>query len=903
MKRIVALTCTMLICAATFAQNERLPFGLKTSYTVNKSYSETVKGPGGSGSQFFDDFEGDTYQLSDKWEILRSNALDLQVTAPASTPKWFHCTSQSFNGNGANYIKYGQGSAAISFTAADFTWLISLDTIAISTDSETFLKFWLWYYSNYEQNYVTHFYVMAYDVDAQQLDTLLYLGKDSSSSLPNQYKSLVNLSLNKVAGKNIRLAFVYENRNNQNMGTQLAIDNVTITNINIPDIELNAIPYKYSKIPKSTFDSLMIDVKANIYNLGSTLTDELTVTSSCPKIPDYQSTSKVTDTIESGEQRLLVLNGKLTLRPNPDNYVIQLSATAQSDTITANNTDITSIEISNSIYATDRGIKGGIAFGPYSKVGNLYEFYKRCFINGIQIQWASTTSAPESQYPFSFTIQVLEVNPANPNVSRLVLTENKLKDYSALGGTIDYFLDSPVYCYPGFSYFILIVQNSDLPLGIGYDGNPNGSFWKVEDYYPLNAVKMANQSIGNLAIRALTSEPADNPTIFFNIKNTQREPAQNVKVKIVELDSTLTTNAQGHASIKLNNGRYTYWIDSTGYSSIEKKFTVFNQDLVINDLLVKAYLVKFRIMDADSTPLANAKILAYPFTLTTNSNGEDSTYMPSGSYDLHVLLSGYKMRDMVSLDIEDKDTVYNIIMEPATTYNLTVNVMNSKDEVLGNATVNLVGYGNLNTNSAGTCTFNGVLPGMVMGSAWATKYLEGFIFMNLQSDSTVTLNLTPEHYYATFYVSSKGLPVINAQIIIEGIDTVNTGLNGYAISDMIPFAKGIPFRVKYKEYHTYTSTFDLWDSNALVTVNLTPLGISDGLQQSCPEVFPNPVSDYININGIESFTLLIFDINGRMVYRNDNPENRVDISLLDKGIYVVKLVSQKGISTHKIVKY
>lgn len=903
MKRIVALTCTMLICAATFAQNERLPFGLKTSYTVNKSYSETVKGPGGSGSQFYDDFEGDTYQLSDKWEILRSSTLDMQIVAPASTPKWFRCTPQSFNGNGANYIKYGQGSAAISFTATDFTWLLSLDTIAIGTNSETFLKFWLWYYSNYEQSYVTHFYVMAYDVDAHQLDTLLYLGKDSATSIPNQYKSLINLSLNKVAGKNIRLAFVYENRNNQNMGTQLAIDNVTITDVNIPDIELKAIPYKYSQIPKNTFDSLLIDFKASIYNLGTNLTDTLTIVSTCQKIPEYQSETYVTDSIEAGEQRVVSLNGKFKLIPNPDNYIIEVSSSSTPDTITANNSDNTTIEITNSIYATDRGIKGGIAFGQYSQVGNLYEFYKGCFINGVQIRWASTPSVPESSYPLDFSIQILEVNPASPNVSRLVLTENKLKDYSALGGTIDYFLDSPVYCYPGFSYYILIVQHSDMPLGIGYDGNPNGSFWKVEDYYPLNAVKMANQSIGNLAIRALTSEPVDNPTIFFNIKNTLREPAQNVKVKIVELDSTLTTNAQGQASIKLNNGRYTYWIDSTGYSPIEKKFTVFNQDLVINDSLVKAYLVKFRIMDTDSVPLPNAKILAYPFTLTSDSNGEDSTYMPSGSYDLHVLLSGYKMRDLVSLDIEEKDTVYNIIMEPATTYNLTVNVMNRKDEVLENANVYIEGYGNLYTNAGGTCTFNGLLPGMVSGWIRTTKYLDGFIFMNLQSDSTVTVKLTPEHYYVTFYVSSKGLPVINAQIIIEGIDTVYTGLNGYAISDMIPFAKGIPFLVKYKDYYTYTSTFDLWDSNALVTVNLTPLSITDDVQLSSPKVFPNPVSDYININWTESFTLLIFDINGRMVYRNDNPENRVDISLLDKGIYVVKLVSQKGMSTHKIVKY
>ncbi|HOU74498.1 MAG TPA: choice-of-anchor J domain-containing protein, partial [Tenuifilum sp.] len=247
MKKYIALVSYVLMCVSVYAQVERMPFGDKMNYTANKLTIGNSKGPSTPGSALFnEDFEGTTYQLTDKWEVLRSTTLDFQQTSVAANPAWFRCIPQSFNGNGSTYIKHGEASGAISFTAPDFTWLITHDTIAIPSDPEAFLKFWLWYYSNYDQGYITHFYVLAYDVDGQTLDTLLYYGNDQATSVPNQYKSLINLSLSKVAGKNVRLAFVYENRNNQNKGTQLAIDDILVTNTNIPDIELKAIPYKYS---------------------------------------------------------------------------------------------------------------------------------------------------------------------------------------------------------------------------------------------------------------------------------------------------------------------------------------------------------------------------------------------------------------------------------------------------------------------------------------------------------------------------------------------------------------------------------------------------------------------------------------------------------------------------------
>lgn len=905
MKKYVALAGSILIYASSvYAQLERMPFGDKMSYTVNRATPRETKGDSTPGSVLFnDDFEGDSYQLTDKWEVLRSSTLDFQQTIPAVNPSWFRCIPQSFNGNGSTYIKHGEASGAISFNAPDFTWLITRDTITIPSDPEAFLKFWLWYYSNFDQGYITHFYVLAYDVDGQTLDTLLYYGKEQATSEPNQYKSLINLSLSELAGKNVRLAFVYENRNNQDKGTQLAIDDILLTNINIPDIELKAIPYKYSKIPYITFDSLFIDLKASIYNLGTVLNDTLTISVSCDKISNLQSSAEITDTLESGEQRVATLSPKVKLMPTAESYTFSLNASTPPDTLTQNNSDNTILEVSSSIFATDRGVKGGISFNPNTQIGNLYEFQHSAFINGVEIGWAQNTAIPETEYPLEFAIYILEINPANPNEAKTITHEYYTKDYSANGGSIIYFLPKPVYCLKGFSYYILIKQTSTTPLGIGYDGNPYGAFWKVDEFSPLNATYMANQSIGNLAIRALTSETVENPTVFFKIKNEQKEPAQNVKVRIVELDSTITTNAQGQASIKLNNGLYTYSIDSTGYSSLKKGFTVFSQNLIINDSLVKVYNVKFRIVDTDSVALPGATINVYPLTLTSNESGEDSAMLPTGNYSLKVLLTNYKMKYPIDLLVEDKDTLYIVVMEQATTYSLTVNVKSTKGESLPDADVSLTDYGTIKTNSEGNCTFNGLLSGNIMGFVYNYNYALGSIFVDLTSDSTINVTLIPEQYTATFYVTSKGNPIINAEIIVEGLDTLHTGLNGYAQSKKIPFGNNIPYTVKIKDYYTYTGTLNIWNSDVLITVNLTPLGIDDGYEVTKPTIYPNPTSDFISVSGISNeYSITIFDLNGRMIYQNTPSDNKVDISFLPKGIYFVKLISSKEFSIHKVLK-
>lgn len=71
------------------------------------------------------------------------------------------------------------------------------------------------------------------------------------------------------------------------------------------------------------------------------------------------------------------------------------------------------------------------------------------------------------------------------------------------------------------------------------------------------------------------------------------------------------------------------------------------------------------------------------------------------------------------------------------------------------------------------------------------------------------------------------------------------------------------------------------------------------------ELFPNPTSDYLNIqnNGNLSLEKLeIIEMTGKIVYQTNRIENQISLRNLDSGIYFVRIYSNKGITTKKVIK-
>lgn len=91
--------------------------------------------------------------------------------------------------------------------------------------------------------------------------------------------------------------------------------------------------------------------------------------------------------------------------------------------------------------------------------------------------------------------------------------------------------------------------------------------------------------------------------------------------------------------------------------------------------------------------------------------------------------------------------------------------------------------------------------------------------------------------------------------------------------------------------------------------NPTVLGINDYNQNHQVSFYPNPAKDYITIDfgqlASQSSTLEIIDINGKVVlnkeFSSNTLSNRVDVSFLPKGVYLLRLNSKENTITKKII--
>ncbi len=86
--------------------------------------------------------------------------------------------------------------------------------------------------------------------------------------------------------------------------------------------------------------------------------------------------------------------------------------------------------------------------------------------------------------------------------------------------------------------------------------------------------------------------------------------------------------------------------------------------------------------------------------------------------------------------------------------------------------------------------------------------------------------------------------------------------------------------------------------------NLTILGVED---ESVSEVvlYPNPVKNILNINlpnNIPINKIAIYNVLVGLVFQNNNPKNSIDVSRFPSGLLFVKIETDQGLVTKKIIK-
>lgn len=140
---------------------------------------------------------------------------------------------------------------------------------------------------------------------------------------------------------------------------------------------------------------------------------------------------------------------------------------------------------------------------------------------------------------------------------------------------------------------------------------------------------------------------------------------------------------------------------------------------------------------------------------------------------------------------------------------------------------------------------------------------------------------------------------IAPQTIVEG---------GLVTQPATPEREGYNFDGWFTDNGTFLNE---WDFEANVVTQDTTLyakwkentGIAD-IEIAGIEIYPNPVKDVLQIESCELSVnrIEIVDLSGNVIYQFDDLKNQINVSVLTQGIYFVKLKTDKGTITKKLIK-
>ncbi|MDX1445936.1 T9SS type A sorting domain-containing protein, partial [Lishizhenia sp.] len=90
------------------------------------------------------------------------------------------------------------------------------------------------------------------------------------------------------------------------------------------------------------------------------------------------------------------------------------------------------------------------------------------------------------------------------------------------------------------------------------------------------------------------------------------------------------------------------------------------------------------------------------------------------------------------------------------------------------------------------------------------------------------------------------------------------------------------------------------------TFTKTGVGTDETIEQGIDfTVAPNPSQDFIHITlkeEIETETISVVDLQGKVVLNDLNKNQKIDVSTLEAGVYIVQIQTSTGLSTQRFIK-
>jgi len=173
------------------------------------------------------------------------------------------------------------------------------------------------------------------------------------------------------------------------------------------------------------------------------------------------------------------------------------------------------------------------------------------------------------------------------------------------------------------------------------------------------------------------------------------------------------------------------------------------------------------------------------------------------------------------------------------------------------------------------------------------------------SEMSQRYNATP--YSLLYYIETIGVGAASmadtALLIIKNLYGVEN-IQWYKNSTAMPFETNDTLIITTGGTYHYTITNSncpldtTFTSGYIVVIDLT--GIEDNIQNLFWSIFPNPTTGIITIKAEEVESVEVINLQGKQIYTGK--ETEIDLSSQPKGIYIIKVTTDKQTVTRKLIK-
>ncbi|GGG54623.1 hypothetical protein GCM10010976_26940 [Bizionia arctica] len=171
-------------------------------------------------------------------------------------------------------------------------------------------------------------------------------------------------------------------------------------------------------------------------------------------------------------------------------------------------------------------------------------------------------------------------------------------------------------------------------------------------------------------------------------------------------------------------------------------------------------------------------------------------------------------------------------------------------------------------------------------------------------DVSSLIPLNGSHEFVTRIKEDNIVEFIFENINLPFDDATNDGYVLFKIKTLESLTLGDTFSNDAEIYFDYNAPIITNDELTTVAENLS---IEESILQTVVKIYPNPVSGNLTIDSKHILeTISIFDVNGRqlqtLVLCGNTNKSKVNLSRFSKGVYFVKIRTEAGIQTSKIIK-